>query len=278
MAKLYGPARAVSDIDSLQIGKSSRPAISAVNKATFISKINSTKAVRDKIVAGDNITGASFEIAQSGSNWNGYVAINFGDIIVKSSVTGVSVSDAVALLESWGGTVITPESRNLYSPLTLTDITYGDGTRQIGKLYGPVLTLTHQLVIDSATVQSAPSDITVTNINYSALASGIEGLYETTQQQLDYSEVPDWTRIVFDRHDSTIAVQIYIGSTEVFSSTTAYSLTPLSYFGIAHTGTFPLYGVLELNLTAHDNSTNENRTKQITKLYASVNGVTKRIF
>lgn len=151
-------------------------------------------------------------------------------------------------------------------------------SKSVTKLYGSVLTLAHQLVIDSATVQSAPSDITVTNINYSALASGIEGLYEFTQQQLDYSEVPDWTRIVLDRREYNMSVQIYIGSTEVFSSITAYSLTPLSYFGIAHTGTFPSRGVLELNLTAHDNSTNENRTKQITKLYASVNGVTKRIF
>lgn len=136
--KLYGPARAVSDIDSLQIETSSHPAISAVNKATFISKINSTKTVRNKIIAGDNITGASFEITQNGGNWNGYVAIDLGGTIVKSGVTGVSVGDAVALLESWGGTVITPVSNNLYSPVTLTDITYGDGTRQIGKLYGSV--------------------------------------------------------------------------------------------------------------------------------------------
>lgn len=136
--KLYGPARAVSDIDSVQIETSSYPAISAVNKATFISKINSTKAVRDNIIANGNIIGASFEIVQSGSNWNGYVAIDFGSIIVKSGVTGVSVDAAVALLESWGGTVITPVSRSLYSPLTLTNITYGNGTRQIEKLYGSV--------------------------------------------------------------------------------------------------------------------------------------------
>ena len=138
MAKLYGPARAVSDIDSLQIETSSHPAISAVNKATFISKINSTKAMRDGIIAGDNIAGASFGITQNGSNWNGYVAINFGGKIAKSGVTDVSVGDAVAHLESWGGTVITPVSSNLYSQLTLTDITYGNGTMQIGKLYGSV--------------------------------------------------------------------------------------------------------------------------------------------
>lgn len=138
MAKLYGSARAVSDIDSLQIETSSYPAVSAVNKATFISKINSIKSIRDMVIANENITGASFEIVQNGSDWNGYVAINFGGTIVKSGVTGVSVGDAVALLESWGGTVITPVSSNLYSPLTLTDITYGDGTRQIKKLYGSV--------------------------------------------------------------------------------------------------------------------------------------------
>lgn len=136
--KLYGSARAASDIGSLQIETSSHPAISAVNKATFISKINSTKTVRDKIIAGDDITGASFEVAQNGSDWNGYVSINFGGTIVKSGVTSVSVDAAVAFLESWGGTVITPVSRNLYSPLALTDVTYGNGTRQIKKFYGSV--------------------------------------------------------------------------------------------------------------------------------------------
>ena len=136
--KLYGSARAVSNIGSLQIGTSSYPAVSAVNKATFISKINSTKAVRDNIIANGNITGASFEITQSGSNWNGYVAIDFGGTIVKSGATGVSVDAAVAFLESWGGTVITPVSSSLYSPLTLTDITYHNGTRKIKKLYSSV--------------------------------------------------------------------------------------------------------------------------------------------
>lgn len=40
--------------------------------------------------------------------------------------------------QTCGGTVIAPVTRSLYSPLTLTDITYGDGTRQIKKLYGSV--------------------------------------------------------------------------------------------------------------------------------------------
>lgn len=259
--KLYGSARAVSNIGSLQVGTSSYPAVSAVNKATFVSKINSTKAVRDKIIAGDDITGASFEITQSGSNWNGYVAIDFGGTIVKSGATGVSVDAAVAFLESWGGTVITPVTRSLYSPLTLTDITYGNGTRQIKKLYGAVSEPVYQAEQPTLIEDNGAGQF----INQSQFDLDKLGAYFKSincQIGVDY-------RMVLWGYSGSAGLWIGDPNSQTMDTKNPVTIEELATLGIsATTGLYTAPGNVSFRVRIHQNGT-ETLSKEIKKLYGA---------
>lgn len=137
--KLYGAVKSiVNDISGLQVEPSAQPAISAVDKNDLIANLNAAPTVRSQILANKEITAFAFEFQQNADSWTARVNTYFDDgTISKVGLTDVPLADAVAFIESWGGTVITPTG-NASSSVTLSGITYGTATKQITKLYGSV--------------------------------------------------------------------------------------------------------------------------------------------